>query len=617
MEISGNNYTDYKTHVEGLINSIIKLQNTISKDRYSYIRDKIQMIKGYLPKYTDFSENTKGKNKKNAGRGAKYMKGLVDIINELSTGSTILSQSKKTEYLNRINVVVNDLKTLLYIESGRTVANDECDKAYIWQVADIYPAYNLVITVLALIGIYPNLGDDRPTPQNYLKMIASFVLFVNLFNTFCGIKMNSSWNTSISNKYVYEIVNVPQKTDNRPDIDFQSLEPMEADALDKHIDAIEDFHAGSGVNIRRLLSFKNKDAYKKILDDYFSEFTSVLNFKQFDGSTPTRAELAILENAASEKYKEAKNNLNLILEQLNNTYNMTPAERSAQEKEFKNMELLKIFANVVCQYCIFYDCEIGLREKSPIRLDNISKNQTLPTSIVKTNPRQPPKSNPSTSFLSGIKKSITAPFRYLGHYFSNNQPVQPQTGFSIPAPKPSGQSIFDFTMSHTPKQPVRQPDQQPVRQPADKTHHVWSLETEDEIRRMRDYAGDHPDVVLNESKYVENEYEDGAPSSSSYSNNEPQGGYNNEIYLRSSEKADHNYEEEIRKMEERKERIVNGQGIGNIQEMINKRTLEENKKAFEERKEKNKLEDKKNPWRNEEDLFLERCVMCFNLDEIN
>ena len=37
----------------------------------------------------------------------------------------------------------------------------------------------------------------------YFKMIASYLVFAHLFNTYCAAKIEKSWNTNIGNEFVY------------------------------------------------------------------------------------------------------------------------------------------------------------------------------------------------------------------------------------------------------------------------------------------------------------------------------------------------------------------------------------------------------------------------------
>ena len=58
-----------------------------------------------------------------------------------------------------------------------------------------------------LMVMYPAFSENIDL-DDYMKMIASYVLFVNSFNTFCNVRMQKGWNGSIHNEYVSKIINV-------------------------------------------------------------------------------------------------------------------------------------------------------------------------------------------------------------------------------------------------------------------------------------------------------------------------------------------------------------------------------------------------------------------------
>lgn len=98
------------------------------------------------------------------------------------------------EKLGEIEKYITDIKgkiyNMTYIEedSSRTwlnIPNEIKD----YQIADIYPAYKLALTVLFLLLMYPNFMYDYDE-KSYLQIIASYVLSVNSFNTFCNVRMH-------------------------------------------------------------------------------------------------------------------------------------------------------------------------------------------------------------------------------------------------------------------------------------------------------------------------------------------------------------------------------------------------------------------------------------------
>lgn len=95
-----------------------------------------------------------------------------------------------------------------YIEYNEI--KNECSKKND-QFADTFPAQK-VFMILFYICLVPyinvkNIKEEIKNTLNsnidLLNMIASYMIFVHLFNTFCGCRMEGSWNKSISNSYVY------------------------------------------------------------------------------------------------------------------------------------------------------------------------------------------------------------------------------------------------------------------------------------------------------------------------------------------------------------------------------------------------------------------------------
>lgn len=76
----------------------------------------------------------------------------------------------------------------------------ETGNAQTWTVADVYPA-NKVIYMLFFLSVVSGLYTG--SQEEYKAMITSYMVYVHLFNSFCGMRMNSGWNGKISNTYVY------------------------------------------------------------------------------------------------------------------------------------------------------------------------------------------------------------------------------------------------------------------------------------------------------------------------------------------------------------------------------------------------------------------------------
>ena len=108
-----------------------------------------------------------------------------------------------TENINHLYSVEND--------GGITCSIAPSSDAFKgFEIADIYPAYKLIMMVLMLLihaGIYTNSGEKDYA--EYLKMITYYIVYVNLFNTCFGVRMKKDWNDSIKNVYVYNFSEIP------------------------------------------------------------------------------------------------------------------------------------------------------------------------------------------------------------------------------------------------------------------------------------------------------------------------------------------------------------------------------------------------------------------------
>lgn len=91
------------------------------------------------------------------------------------------------------------------------------------ETADIFPAYKLVQMVYFLLLIYPMYQREHVSEKpddcllKYLNMVASYVAYMHLFNSSCGVRMEKTWNKAIGNEYVYitkEKVNVLEEEKN-------------------------------------------------------------------------------------------------------------------------------------------------------------------------------------------------------------------------------------------------------------------------------------------------------------------------------------------------------------------------------------------------------------------
>ena len=141
--------------------------------------------------------------------------------------STIFDECK--EYIRNWYVSNDFYKNLL---NRNYALNESRNQIYIsnrgeGQFADIFPAQKVVMMLFFLcLAPYMTFDDEsfqinelNPNDDNqdyidnliielsnnieYLDMIASYMIFVHLFNSFCGCRMEGKWNINISNSYVY------------------------------------------------------------------------------------------------------------------------------------------------------------------------------------------------------------------------------------------------------------------------------------------------------------------------------------------------------------------------------------------------------------------------------
>ena len=73
------------------------------------------------------------------------------------------------------------------------------EKPISYSIADIYPAEKVIMMILYL-AMY-DLSPDPPAELD--DLIAVYCVYVQLFNSFCACRMESTWNEKIQNEYVY------------------------------------------------------------------------------------------------------------------------------------------------------------------------------------------------------------------------------------------------------------------------------------------------------------------------------------------------------------------------------------------------------------------------------
>ena len=74
--------------------------------------------------------------------------------------------------------------------------------------------------------------DDEENIAEYYKMMSRYLIQVHLFNVFCGVRMESGWNESVKNLYVYNFEKLPagqfEKNINSPNNSQEASETKEA-----------------------------------------------------------------------------------------------------------------------------------------------------------------------------------------------------------------------------------------------------------------------------------------------------------------------------------------------------------------------------------------------------
>lgn len=146
------------------------------------------------------------------------------------------------EKFGEIEKYITDIKgkiyNMTYIEedSSRTSLNIP-NEIKDYQIADIYHAYKLALTVLFLLLMYPNFMYDYDE-KSYLQIIASYVLSVNSFNTFCNVRMHKTWNGKIHNEYVYEKLNVSKET-KQMEVNKENIANLEINNISRHFEYLD------------------------------------------------------------------------------------------------------------------------------------------------------------------------------------------------------------------------------------------------------------------------------------------------------------------------------------------------------------------------------------------
>ena len=124
-------------------------------------------------------------------------------------------------------------------------------------------------------------------PEEFKLMIASYVVYVNLFNSFCGAKMNSKWNKDVSNSYVYIFDNVHSISATEMDLKevTKKLKKLEMDFIIQHVDEMKFddellFYANQEISnkmSKEVLDKKmNINKNKKLINDMLGQITNII-----------------------------------------------------------------------------------------------------------------------------------------------------------------------------------------------------------------------------------------------------------------------------------------------------------------------------------------------------
>lgn len=86
-----------------------------------------------------------------------------------------------------------------------------------------------------LITLY---SSYKGSVDHYKKMIASYLIYTHLFNSFCATKMASGWNGGIKNLYV-NIYKINAMNTKEPNIDESKLSKLEMFTMGQHAENID------------------------------------------------------------------------------------------------------------------------------------------------------------------------------------------------------------------------------------------------------------------------------------------------------------------------------------------------------------------------------------------
>ena len=153
--------------------------------------------------------------------------------------------------------------------------------------ADIYPALKLFMSVFLIFGYRleyikyrkglakeDEIQEDNVYEGDFFEMVVSYVIYAHLFNIFCCVRMEPTWNEKIGNLYVYNY-NTERKNENKMEVDKTSYD-------EATIDFALECASSYGV-LKGMIRAGEKFGKKKFLsvikkkEDIFREYSSVIS----------------------------------------------------------------------------------------------------------------------------------------------------------------------------------------------------------------------------------------------------------------------------------------------------------------------------------------------------
>lgn len=151
----------------------------------------------------------------------------IDYITESETGQELTPFESIPNDLARIqDFNVSQTKTQ---QPGNQEESEEEDQSDVrgWGIADVFPAHKLFEMIYFLFSLMEQYRDDAAgkTRLRYFELMASYIIYANLFNMYCGLRMESKWNQKIGCLYVYNKVGFDKKNI------MSTMEPVKEELL--------------------------------------------------------------------------------------------------------------------------------------------------------------------------------------------------------------------------------------------------------------------------------------------------------------------------------------------------------------------------------------------------